>query len=458
MTHTSHTPNQLLRQARMGRPSPACPGKTMSRQELADAVNKHLAQRDAPRPIDANHIGKLERGVYHWPSADYRQALRTVLGAASDADLGFYAHRRSTTASDTVQTWLAWAQHTINGDGSPAATLAREVAMAADDSNRFIQAGSGTVNRSLLNQLHNQVAAHAVAYLAQPPFAMFTPLARLRREVFAALDQRQAPALLPELYQIAGQLSALLAHACADLGQPDLADTHARTAWMCAELGTDPALKVYIRWVQSNTAYWNRQYRRAAELAHDGRTYASSGTGLLRLLSQEARALAACGEHSEVATVLGQALAERDRVAGDELPGVFEFGVGKAAYYACEVRTELGGADNLRLAIGDAAEAIALLDQQPDDNAPELLAAARLDMAHLHLARDDLDAAAIHLREVLDLSSASRTQPIVSRMNRVRTTLNLPRLQSAQRASDLDNEIALFLAYPATQQPPALPL
>lgn len=39
-------------------------------------------------------MGKLERGLYRWPSKQYREALRHVLGASAGADLCFYVTRR----------------------------------------------------------------------------------------------------------------------------------------------------------------------------------------------------------------------------------------------------------------------------------------------------------------------------------------------------------------------------
>lgn len=60
----------------------------MSRQELADAVNRFLS-----RPVDDKYIGKLERGEIRWPSRQHRSALRAVLGALRDDELGFYVNR-----------------------------------------------------------------------------------------------------------------------------------------------------------------------------------------------------------------------------------------------------------------------------------------------------------------------------------------------------------------------------
>jgi hypothetical protein len=75
----------------------------MSRQELADAANQYLF--DHPERcgkqagnLDAKYIGKLERGTYRWPNNCYREALRHVLNAASDAQLGFHITRRQADA------------------------------------------------------------------------------------------------------------------------------------------------------------------------------------------------------------------------------------------------------------------------------------------------------------------------------------------------------------------------
>jgi hypothetical protein len=68
----------------------------MSRQALAEAVNAHVfATTKRVTGLDANYVGKLERGEIRWPSAEYRQAFRAVLGVSTDADLGFYVIRRT---------------------------------------------------------------------------------------------------------------------------------------------------------------------------------------------------------------------------------------------------------------------------------------------------------------------------------------------------------------------------
>lgn len=62
----------------------------MSRQEVAEAVNAHVYfATGRVSAMDAHYVGRLERGIRRYPTADYRAAFRAVLGAATDAELGF---------------------------------------------------------------------------------------------------------------------------------------------------------------------------------------------------------------------------------------------------------------------------------------------------------------------------------------------------------------------------------
>jgi hypothetical protein len=90
-----HQPNDQLRQARERIPSRQTPGQPLSRQEVAELANQWIFDNAHKRiELDANYIGKLERGVIRWPQRQYREALRAVLRADADAQLGFYAERR----------------------------------------------------------------------------------------------------------------------------------------------------------------------------------------------------------------------------------------------------------------------------------------------------------------------------------------------------------------------------
>ncbi|GAA2692236.1 hypothetical protein [Nonomuraea recticatena] len=91
--------NDALRRARERLTSPTTPGESASRQDLADLVNAWIyTHHQRVTCLTANYLGKLERGLVRWPQADYREALRAILGAETDADLGFRRARRSSTA------------------------------------------------------------------------------------------------------------------------------------------------------------------------------------------------------------------------------------------------------------------------------------------------------------------------------------------------------------------------
>ena len=340
-----------------------------------------------------------------------------------------------------------------------AGTLSEEISMATEDAARFVRQAHGAVDQDVIDQLDADVRQFAIEYLSKPPYALFRPLSRLRSEVFAMLEEHQRPRVLPDLYRIGGRLCALLAHAAADLGQTYAAETDTRAAWLCADLAEDDALRAYVRWIQSNVAYWDGDYRRAAELAHSGQRYATAGTTLLRLASQEARAHAAAHDDRAVERALAMATAARDRPASPaEMPGVFRFEPGKAAYYASEVRLALGGRDNYQRAAGDAEEALDLFNAVPEAaRCPEFVAAAQLDLVTAHLALDDLDGAEQHLRSVLGLPVESRTLPVVRRVAKVGTVVDSPRYARSMLAAELGEQINLFCAYTATREVPELP-
>src|SRR5690606_23968836 len=65
-------------------PSPSGAPRSMSRQELADAVNAYLYREHGVKDkLNQDHIGKIERGYTRWPGKWRRLGLRAVLGAAS---------------------------------------------------------------------------------------------------------------------------------------------------------------------------------------------------------------------------------------------------------------------------------------------------------------------------------------------------------------------------------------
>ncbi len=112
-------PNALLRGVRLRTPSQRDPGECLSRQELVELVAAHVWEHHGEHTgLDDKYIGKLERGEIRWPGRRYREALRAILGANTDRELGFRRppsrtpRRRALTnrPGDDQPTW-AFARH-----------------------------------------------------------------------------------------------------------------------------------------------------------------------------------------------------------------------------------------------------------------------------------------------------------------------------------------------------------
>ncbi len=424
----------------------------LRRREFRAAATENIVERVTDQPSggpSASHPGPVAAPV---PAA--RRPSPDQISAGQSA-AGMFGPASSPAPEPARSAMPAPSEFAMASTGSGLQALCEEMTMTTEQSARFVRGSRGGVDHDVLDQLAADVRQLAIEYLIRPPLAIFRPLSRLRAEVFALLDQRQRPAVLPPLYAVAGRLCALLAHASADLGHSYAAETHTRTAWLCADLADDDSLRAYIRWVQSNVAFWDGDYRQAAQIAHSGQRFATKGSNLLRLASQEARAWAACGQQAEVEQALTVASAAREQRASDDQAGVFRFDPGKAAYYASEVRLALGGESNARLAAGSAIEALQLFEDGPEaQRSPEFVAAARLDLANAQLALRDLDAAAGQLRTVIQLPVECRTQPIIGRIGKTATVLAGDRFTRSGLAMELQEEIALFRAYSAQRDLP----
>ncbi len=399
-----------------------------------------LRQLQSRTQYSASYLSELERGI-KTPTTKVAERCDEALGA--DGSLARLAH------TSTARNIHVAVKKRDDGVGQ---VPIKELAMTAEESAQFIRRAGTSASAELIEQLSDEVRSLAIDFVKRPPYAVFEPIAKLRREVFSILDSHVRPEYLSDLYLLAGQLTGLLAHASADLGQPLIADAHARTAWMCADLAGHNPLRAYVRWIQSNIAYWSGDYSRAAETAQAGQRYSSAGSSKLRLASQEARSWAALGDAQQVTRALQVAQSARDNLpARPTEAGVFWFNPGKAAYYAAEAWLALGSQANARRALIDAAEASALLTAE-DDPCPELVAAAHLDLVSAHLALEEVEAVFDQLPQVLDLPAERRTVPVVERVNKIGRGLEGDRFDSSVTAADLRERIALFMAYPATRE------
>lgn len=334
----------------------------------------------------------------------------------------------------------------------------REVAMAASESARFGQfAEQSNVGPHTLEQFHADLVRIVTTYPNRPVYPLFVELRALRNRAFELLEGRQHPEQTRELYLVAGALCGVLANASFDLGWLPAAETQARTAFLCAELVGNNALRAWIRGMQSLVAYWDERPRAAVELAADGWRYVpETGTARVRLASIEARAHARLRDQRAAENALARAEQARDEVRGADDPGgMLAFPLAKQSCYAATARLWLGGKDSHTDAERDAAHAVELYEaDSPEQRRLGELCLARLDLTAARLGLDDLDGAAEQLQDVLTIATKRRTDSVARRLNQVRRGLQRPRYQICALAVDLDDQIRSFTHAPT---PPALP-
>ncbi|MFD0359544.1 hypothetical protein ACFVHW_38310 [Streptomyces sp. NPDC127110] len=242
---------------------------------------------------------------------------------------------------------------------------------------------------------------------------------------------------------VAGWLSGLAAHVSLDLGDRSAAATHARTVVQCAEIAEHPRLRAWARSFQSLAAYWAGDYRRAGDLAqaglNDGRA-PGSGTIKARLLSLEARARAAEGDHRTALRALDLAREARVAAKPDELPGIFSFPEAKQWTYAGTTLLAVGGGEQIRQAIAASNRALEMYQAGPEEDlSPGDLQAAHLDLATAHVASGELEEAGARLSGVF--ASKTHTASITIRLRNLGTLLGSAPYRDAQPAINLRAQI-----------------
>jgi hypothetical protein len=394
----------------------------MSRRELAQAVVAWLfSSSNEHYDLDVRLIAKWERGAVRYPSAPYRAALRAVLGAPNDEALGFYPPAPASGGGFGP----------IRSGRAPQVDFSAEIsdevlAGAADESSAFLSWAEATNTGELtVEQMHADIRRVAGAYLKSPTAPLFTRAKALRDQSFTLLAGRQAPRQTRELYAVAGWSLTILAWMSVDLGRSDVAEDHARAAWLCAERADYHALRAWVRATQHTAAFWQGDYTTAAGFAADGLTYArsvpSSGTATLYLSSALAVDLAWCGDHVAAVDALRRAqhVAESTSRAEDELSGPLTCTYDRAESLWSDAELALGAADK---ALATASSAVAAFEAAPPglrNYGSERMTRAQQVKAHLILG--DFRGAEEALQPVLETERQHRVRPLLHRLGQVST-------------------------------------
>ncbi|MFL6129271.1 MAG: hypothetical protein ACJ73E_09420 [Mycobacteriales bacterium] len=323
-----------------------------------------------------------------------------------------------------------------SGRSADADLMARAAAEAAEFGEWAEASSLGPIT---LEQLHQDVRGIARDYLTQSPYPLLRRTLHQRRRVFRLLEGRLRPAHARELYLLAGRLCGLAAWMVGDLGYTAEAGTHARIAWLCAELADQPALHGWVRATQSKLAYWDGRSRRSAQLAEDGLRYGIRDSGRALLAGLAARGWAKDGDPTRARGALTVLTAEWEALdTGDEVGGVWGFSEAQQHYLAGTTQLWLREPEQ---AARNADRAVWLYEiAQPEERFYGAESLALLDSATAHVLTGDLTGAARRLAPVLQLPPEKRVAVITNRatdLRRVLTRTGAGRGPAAQLATDL---------------------
>lgn len=329
-------PNTQFVAARNRQPSVRRPGRPMSRIDLADTVNAALdelfpGQDMRAQYVDGRWIGKLERGESRWPARERRVALRHVLQAREDAELGLFPIRRAphtpaTSPHDEGSTALT------NHGSAPGFEALDSADAWLGRLGELTIAVRGGVTMRLLDQV---------------------------REHLLVLERLQRDDARPELASADARWSEFGSWLADNVGEPDGAAWLHRAHQRAAATG-DQVLSAYALMRHSQHALDGGDVRAAIALARRSLTHGPvpARTAVL-CLTRTAEALAACGDDTTV-TVVAQA---RRRIRGAGTDPADEF----ASH--CDLSYVTAVDARCRQLLGDTASAAAILEELLTDPA-----------------------------------------------------------------------------------------
>lgn len=345
----TNEPNSRLRAAREACSSPSAPGEAMSRVDLAEAVNDHLWHATGRRyALDAHAIARYERGKVRWPNATYRTGLKAVLGADSDADLGFHPVPRGRTvrpgstgamhltggAQQDGRLWVAELCGSSDTSADAARTLwatdldretsGSETVIPEVDVNavvlRWLTASNALLTRrregTVLASGDDVAAVHRACDMFEAldhefggGHARAAAVQYLNSEVAPLLRGRYTAAVGRDLFRAAARFTYKTGAMAYDAGHHALARNYFVQALNFAHWGGDPALAGKALSLLSHQANFLGLFRQALDLARSAQlgTQGQVSPGVQAMYAaMEARALASLGEERACTQALNQ--------------------------------------------------------------------------------------------------------------------------------------------------------
>lgn len=389
-------------------------------------------------------VSNWERGL-NPPGLDMKDRLDRVLSEATPEQrkrfaylLGRVEHTAEVHVSSATPAELVGAQELGVGPerGGEEPTNRRQALRAAgavaattfvpdpvDQSLRLLEAFRGChIGAQGLDQIEASVDRLAREYFDKPFNQLLDEATGLRQITLTLMRGTTSLAEQRHLGLMTGLLSAMLGALSLDTGDFTAADVHLDVAWRLASDIKHDRLCSWVRALQSNSAFYRGDPRRALELSRAGQTGATPAAGNLRLMAFEARALARLGDNDGADRALRKADLLVDS-AGLEGPGhrVFDYDL---AQYTVATSTSHVWIGQFGRAREHAERALSLFDARYPSTSNSLI--ARVDLALVELHEGELERALALGHEVLGAlrgeSAAARLRDLDNALSPLRSS------------------------------------
>jgi transcriptional regulator with XRE-family HTH domain len=325
-------------------------------------------------------------------------------------------------------------------------TAVREVLVAAHEgSERAEQAEQRGVGDSTVEQFRADVTRLSHEYMTGEPLLLFREMRRVRGRMYAVVDRRIWPRDAAEIYFLLGCMNGLMAGVADDLGSPSAAQELYRAGWAYATAIGQRPLLARLRLGLASLAYWNGQFRRAADLAASGLEHLSGGPAGVQLHLSHGRALARMGDTAAALGAVAEARDIDDQAYSDELTDIGgEYDLSRATrhYLIASVLAEVpAAAADASAELERAVELYASGPGPGETHGYATEAIARVSLAEARLRAAQLDGIPDALAPVLALSRGKRIGLIQRRLDGFKLQLDRHPDRASARLHDLADRI-----------------
>lgn len=290
---------------------------------------------------------------------------------------------------------------------------------ARESSHILSKAECSNVGSSTIERLNEDLQRIAADYLKVPTGPLISDVRRVRDEALRLLEGHQPLRYRKDLYLVAGWAMTLLSWISTDLGRPEAAISHARTAWHFAEETGHDALRAWVCKSLQVAAYWGERKVEAVRQAGRGLEYARGAGGETEVMLASTLALdyARLGRPDDARRVLRRAQ-EIDAGTSDHFPGgPLSCSSERALSYWADTYLMLNEPGS---ALTMATRSVAISQRRPmrDRN----LGTERMTALHIvraHINAGDLDGASEALRPVLETPPELRAAPLLLKLDEI---------------------------------------